>query len=745
MITLFDHRPRFSLLIVLIFSSALFSCAANRSTTTWDGPEPESDVAEIMHRITHGDGSVLDMLEPDRPFVDMLRGHDDSWPYILARAYEARGLSESARLVYRQEIDRGETPWNGRSALRLARLAADDQRWLIAEGYARRGVEFFPTGRDLWYRYGEALYRQDRFGDLLGLTADVPRFVVADGDERGQGENVAPLSLETERLLWRAVAAWEEGRDGPDRFMEAFIAVPAHQIHSRLYLYLYYRDSSLSAFSDNERRLLEAVYRTVSNEHQEARRLFRLIDPEWFAHRLRGAVEDELDVEHLANGMPSLLSSVSRAAGNGDAALTDWLQRVGESLQDYPDLEPSVLVVRSRYAEAGNQRAEALRLLAEAIGSSRDDLIRDWVQMAIRFSEPLPTVLERLEEWNAADAEYALAVDRLLPVMIRERRWQEVEAVYASLPDHAVTTRAQVGVVTVLLDRDGHLSTSRPAERLREALELPPTRYYGLVARRLAEERVTVPEEVASAGDYSVPAEHAHVRALLAAGLVEPARNRAMAIALDPQNAEASLELARRFYAQGYPSPALDLARRAVSRGELSLDQTMLPLLYPRPYPAEIRAAAEEYRVSSAVLYGLIREESHFNPRARSPVGAVGLAQVMPATADDLVRRLGWTSADLESVADSVRMGAFYLDHLAGLFPESTILQLAAYNAGPGRSRTWNSTFGDLSPELQVEALPFIETRWYLRRIAVSSAWYYVLAEGGDPAVEIPLFKDSGS
>jgi soluble lytic murein transglycosylase len=68
-------------------------------------------------------------------------------------------------------------------------------------------------------------------------------------------------------------------------------------------------------------------------------------------------------------------------------------------------------------------------------------------------------------------------------------------------------------------------------------------------------------------------------------------------------------------------------------------------------------------------------------------------------------------------------MGAYYLQFLAERV-EGTIFRLAGYNAGLGRARRWRDQFGDLPPILQLEAIPFYETRWYVRRIAVSYAYY---------------------
>jgi soluble lytic murein transglycosylase len=732
---------RFPLLLMLVFAGAgSVACSAIQTDSTATAAE------QLAGRIGRGDQAVLDTLDPTPELVENLRDLNSSLPYSLGRALESRGLVESARVVYRLEMDYGDDPWGGWSALRLATIAASRDRWEAAEGFARRGVELFPENRDLWFRFGEAVYRRGQYRELRELTDNMPGDSMpgsggtpptdgtADTDEPAdvvtrEGADTTSGDLRAERLLWRAVAAYELGEGVEDRFREAFLRIPAHPVHGRLFRYVHFREASLSSFSPETALLLQVVYRSAIGEHAEARRLTRRLSPEHVAATLR---------ESPVHG--ALLETIGRSAGAGDGAVEQWLLRLAEEVEDDEGLVVPVRTTLARYAEVRGNRTEAMRLLALNIDDAALDLVTDWLRLAITAGDPLPEVLERLLTWDADPSAIGTAVDRLLPVMVRDRRWDEMETLFQLLPDSAEEARAQLAVVTVLAARDGYLEIADRTERLEIAARRPAISYYGLLARRLQENRqelfeldrseTDVPHDDSARGYTEVD----HAEALFTAGLTASARDRAMSLALLPRNSEWILQVAHRFHQAGHVSPALDLARRAITRGDISVGPEDIEILYPRPFPVEIRAAAGEYNVSPTILYGLIREESHFNPRARSPVGATGLTQVMPATAEDLVRRLGWSTVDLESVSDNVRMGAFYLDYLAGLIPDSVVLQLASYNAGLGRGRGWSTSFGDLSPELQVEALPFIETRWYLRRIGVSSAWYTYLTEGGDPA-----------
>jgi soluble lytic murein transglycosylase-like protein len=98
----------------------------------------------------------------------------------------------------------------------------------------------------------------------------------------------------------------------------------------------------------------------------------------------------------------------------------------------------------------------------------------------------------------------------------------------------------------------------------------------------------------------------------------------------------------------------------------------------PIPYLNEITAAANRYGVEPALLAGLVKAESNFNPRAQSGVGAKGLTQLMDATA----RGLGVNNSF--DVQQSLDGGAKFLGGLLKQFHGDESLALAAYNAGPG-------------------------------------------------------------
>ena len=129
--------------------------------------------------------------------------------------------------------------------------------------------------------------------------------------------------------------------------------------------------------------------------------------------------------------------------------------------------------------------------------------------------------------------------------------------------------------------------------------------------------------------------------------------------------------------------------------------------------------------VEKALVFGLSRQESEFNPDAGSRVGAQGLMQLMPGTAKLVARqyRVPYAQAKLKGdPAYNVKLGAAHLADLVSDFNGSYVLTLVAYNAGPRRAKEWVEAFGDLrsgqvDPVDWVENIPFQETRQYVQKV----------------------------
>jgi soluble lytic murein transglycosylase len=121
--------------------------------------------------------------------------------------------------------------------------------------------------------------------------------------------------------------------------------------------------------------------------------------------------------------------------------------------------------------------------------------------------------------------------------------------------------------------------------------------------------------------------------------------------------------------------------------------------------------------------------ESGFDETIKSPAGAVGLMQVTPETAEGIAKRTGgaaFKKSDLLNPEINIRYGCWYLQHLHKSFGkgdgEDYVATLAAYNAGQGRVREWLKDDDD--GRLDIDEIPFAETRAYARKVTRTRGYY---------------------
>jgi soluble lytic murein transglycosylase len=195
-------------------------------------------------------------------------------------------------------------------------------------------------------------------------------------------------------------------------------------------------------------------------------------------------------------------------------------------------------------------------------------------------------------------------------------------------------------------------------------------------------------------------------------------------------NAEESALLVDLARGYGDQDLAMRAVRTAAQRGMI-LTERGYPLLDHHFTPGP--GAAE-----TAFVYSISRQESNFDPAARSGVGARGMMQLMPATASLVARKLG-ESHSVERLGDApynMRLGSVYLGDMVRTFSGSYIMAAAAYNAGPGRPAQWAGLCGDprgaaTDPLDFIECIPFSETRNYVMRTLETTMVYRARLAGG--------------
>lgn len=169
----------------------------------------------------------------------------------------------------------------------------------------------------------------------------------------------------------------------------------------------------------------------------------------------------------------------------------------------------------------------------------------------------------------------------------------------------------------------------------------------------------------------------------------------------------------------------LDRAQRLGAAEGLSQQVLLEQHRHPRNFEQLLDEAAGNEQLDPDLLLGLARQESRLTPTVRSSAGAIGLLQLLPSTAAELDDPAP-SEDDLLQPERNAPLGARYLKEMLNAADGNPFLATASYNAGPGAAGSWRNDDLDAIPELWVEAIPYPETRIYVKKV-LGNRWTYAL------------------
>jgi len=259
---------------------------------------------------------------------------------------------------------------------------------------------------------------------------------------------------------------------------------------------------------------------------------------------------------------------------------------------------------------------------------------------------------------------------------------------------------------------------------LEQAAEHPRT-FYGMLANKLLGRTPQFNWELP-------PMEGTEVRTLMA----HPGGKRALALMQVGENALAEKEM--RQTARLAPRElATGMLAIAAHTGMAELTMRLDAMIYPdgggfdgASYPLPAWAPEDGFKIDRALIYALVRQESRFNPNAKSGAGARGLMQLMPGTASFVARdrTLRWNKRSrLFQPEFNLKLGQKYISMLLAdeKIQGDLFLMAAAWNGGPGNLNKWRRRVDDLNDSLFfIESLPARETRIFIERV-LTNLWIY--------------------
>ncbi|MCC6715136.1 MAG: transglycosylase SLT domain-containing protein [Gammaproteobacteria bacterium] len=378
-------------------------------------------------------------------------------------------------------------------------------------------------------------------------------------------------------------------------------------------------------------------------------------------------------------------SGVERLARrNAGAAATEW-QRRHEDYQ-FSSEERGRIAAGIAMAAVRQERSDALAILDEVPeGNTSADLQRAQLMAALEHRD-----WNRITRWTTRPAADDMNASRWL--YWRARALQQL-----GRQDEAETIFRQL-----VAERD----------------------YYGLMSAGI----LGAPY---SFNHRPLPVSAAQVASFLSRPGIERARELHVLELDAPARAEWTFEIAS-LDRQGLMEAAAAAHRlqwydRAIASLGKAREYDDLEVRFPLGYTDVVERYARERNLEPAVMLSFIRSESAFNEFARSPAGALGLMQVMPATGKLTARRIGLsshTTADLLRAQSNVMIGSAYLRDMLDRHGGNLAMAAAAYNAGPLRVKKWRPLRDCIEADIWVDTIPFTETRRYVRNILFYTALY---------------------
>ena len=348
-------------------------------------------------------------------------------------------------------------------------------------------------------------------------------------------------------------------------------------------------------------------------------------------------------------------------------------------------------------------------------------------------------------------------LDRLSQYLTSQRQWDTLLEVF-----HALESRAAAGVrpagslgqfawIAGRAVQEGFLTADRSAESFfRLAFEQPTGTFYyrTLAALQLGENFSPSGNERRARRASAAPVQEGGELEFLLGFFQHGATAFALPFIRAQESGLSIPELRRLAAAMAGAEQwqeSIRLVARYMNREDFQISREDLYLSHPQPFRELIEAYAGDMGLRPETMFALIRTESHFGAAAVSHAGAVGLAQLMPSTAQDVAARIvraGGTDhrspngINLTDPRINIHMGSFYMRHLiVNQMEGNVMLALMAYNGGQGRVRRWLAADrqredGGLPKDLFLETILYPETRHYGRLVLSAAAIYGYLYYG---------------
>ena len=371
------------------------------------------------------------------------------------------------------------------------------------------------------------------------------------------------------------------------------------------------------------------------------------------------------------------------------------------------------------------------------------------IQMRMARNNIIPAIQNVL---FTSDARHEPVIEAIALAAVRTQSWPEVSSWVSRLPDQVKTKSMwRYWLARAQLKQDKLAKEEKTQARL-QLQSLSRTRtYYGFLAAHTLGVEPSLNNQLSSVDSETqskVAALKSMQRALELYAINEVIAATREWLMLTKHMSKSELAAVSKITAS---AGWLNQSIRSANLAELHND---LNLRFPTPYRKIFTREALSSNVPEPLLYGISRQESAFSPTVVSPAGAMGIMQLMPATAVETARKSGLkrpVRKHLLQPETNIKLGSRYVAGLLEQFEGNRAVAAAAYNAGPSRARRWLKLNPADPIDIWIEAIPYHETRAYVKNVL---AFTYIFSEhlnrnapflSEEEAANLPLYVLVGS
>jgi soluble lytic murein transglycosylase len=504
-------------------------------------------------------------------------------------------------------------------------------------------------------------------------------------------------------------------------------------------------------FSETEAAAIQGHYLITRQRYSEALESFRVF---------RSGGEWPARLPELFLKYPVLISDLGRAFQFTNSSGTEGLTLFLQWEEDLEESEPEdsryrLLFYAARIARRAGQTARTISLFERAlslVGDYEDQMDACiWYILDSTLRDNKDTFIEQLEKYTPlwSDGRYFDDImERYLQILNADKEWGNLIRTYGVIKEKGgpFARSAYAWVITRLIE-EGLLSADelQLAAKAANATTADPRAYIwfayngvdkhilsALYYRHLGAEKLEMPflEMHAPSAVHESPTP---VMQFLLGFFSHHAAEYSVPYIRRFEKELSPYELrtlADALHRAGLYAPSIRLVSLYINNEGYVHNRHDLELMFPRPHRDLVERYAKEFHMEPSLLFALIRTESAFQSAVVSRAGAVGLTQLMPATAREMAQRIRRAGGpdytvgglNLSDPSLNIHMGAYYYNLLFQRF-NNTLLSLFAYNGGMSRVSRWRNA-STLPDDLFLETVTLPETRDYGRKVLAAKAAY---------------------